>query len=145
MDLSILNQDNSDIVAAEFNEGTSQFVDDLSHVTGKAAKSRNRAIGTIITEDFPNLKLTYRAQYSPYVNYGIAKRGVGTHIGAKSFVSRSQLRDTIIHEELHHRWWKKGIINHHPQRSSKEKPFYQIIADTNGCGVGKRSHVENHV
>ena len=46
-------------VAIELDGGTSQFVDDLSHVTGKTAKSRNRAIHAIIAEDFPNLKLTY--------------------------------------------------------------------------------------
>jgi hypothetical protein len=106
----------------------SRFVDDLSHNTGKTGKSRNQAINAIITEDFPNLKLTYIPQYSPYVSYGMAKRGIGTHIGTKSFASRSQLRDTVIHEELHHRWWKRGIINHHPRGSARERRFYRIVS-----------------
>jgi len=115
-------------VAIEKNGGVSQFVDDLSHITGKTGKSRNRAINAIIAEDFPNLKLTHSPQYSPYVNYGMAKRGVGTHLGAKSFVSRAQLRDAIIHEELHHRRWKRGGINHHPRGSTQEERFYKIIS-----------------
>ncbi len=65
----------------EHNGGISQFVDDLSYITGKTGKRRNRAIDAIIAEDFPNLKLAYRPQYSPYVNYGMVKRGVGTHPG----------------------------------------------------------------
>lgn len=43
------------------------------------------------------------------------------------FVSRNELRDTIIHEELHHRWWERGIINHHPTGVDKEKLFYETI------------------
>lgn len=29
-----------------------------------------------------------------------------SQVTGKAFVSRNELRDTIIHEELHHRWWK---------------------------------------
>lgn len=43
------------------------------------------------------------------------------------FVSRSELRDTIKHEEPHHRWWKRGIIDHHPKGSDKEGIFYETI------------------
>ena len=43
------------------------------------------------------------------------------------FSSRVDLRDTIIHEELHHRWWQRGIIDHHPMNSTKEAIFYKTI------------------
>jgi hypothetical protein len=33
----------------------------------------------------------------------------GTLVGRKSLVSRAELIDTIIHEELHHRIWKRAI------------------------------------
>ena len=86
--------------------GRSPWTADLSHVTGKTAQSRNRAIQSVIDEDLSNLKLTHQPQYSPFANQGVAKRGVETQIGKKAFESRGKLRDTIVHEELHHRWWK---------------------------------------
>ena len=51
----------------------------------------------------------------------------GTQLGKKVFSSRDELRDTIIHEELHHRWWRKGILDHHPRNSLKEEKFYLTI------------------
>jgi len=80
-----------------------------------------------IKEDFKDLKLTYEPEYSPYIRTGVAKKNTGTQIGKLSFHSRAELRDTIIHEELHHRWWKQGKINHHPNGSPFEKAFYEII------------------
>ena len=103
------------------------YTSDLSHVTGKGAKARNRAIEAILKEDFPDLKLTYKPKYSPFIRTGIAQKDMGTQIGKNMFSSREDLRDTIIHEELHHRWWKKGIFNHHPRYSYKEERFYETI------------------
>ena len=104
------------------------YTPDLSHVTGKGARARNRAIEAILKEDFPDLKLTYKPKYSPFIRTGVAQKDTGTQIGKNMFSSREDLRDTIIHEELHHRWWKKGIFNHHPRNSYKEKKFYKTIA-----------------
>ena len=104
---------------------------DLSHVTGKTAASRNRAIGAMIKEDFQDLNLTHTPQYSPFVGYGVAKKGVGTQIGPKSFESRAQLRNTIVHEELHHRWFSRGIKGgeHHPRDGSGlSDKFYGTVA-----------------
>ena len=50
----------------------------------------------------------------------------------KSFESRAALRNTIVHEELHHRWWSRGIMDHHPAGSAKEARFYETILDTKG-------------
>jgi hypothetical protein len=103
------------------------FTKDLSNVTGKTAQARNKAIDSIIKEDFNSLKLTHTPEYSPFIRTGIAQEGVGTQIGKNSFSSRNTLRNTIVHEELHHRWWKKGIYDHHPAGSALEKKFYDTI------------------
>lgn len=103
------------------------YVSDLSYVTGKAAKARQKAIEAILKEDFLDLKLTYKPEYSPFIRTGVALQNVGTQIGKKMFISRNDLRDTIIHEELHHRWWKRGIVAHHPAGTEKERIFYETI------------------
>ncbi|EJL74989.1 hypothetical protein PMI12_02871, partial [Variovorax sp. CF313] len=113
--------------AVEFAGGTQVYVSDLSHVTGKAAASRNRAIDAIIKEDFPNTRLTYTPEYSPFIGHGVTQEGAGIQIGKNSFSSRASLRDTIIHEELHNRWWSRGIYDHHPLGSAKEARFYETI------------------
>jgi hypothetical protein len=113
--------------AVEFAGGTQPFVADLSHVTGKAAVSRNRAIDAVIKEDFGGLNLTHKPQYSPFISQGVAMEGAGTHIGKNMFSSRAALRDTIVHEELHHRWWSRGVYNHHPAGSALETKFYNTI------------------
>ena len=104
------------------------YTADLSNVTGKGARARNKAIEAIIKEDFPDLKLTYEPEYSPFIRTGVAQRNSGTQIGKNMFSSRADLRDTIIHEELHHRWWQRGIIDHHPLNSSKEEIFYKTLS-----------------
>ncbi len=115
-------------VIDEMPSGNPQFyTEDLSHVTGKAAKTRQKAIEAILKEDFPDLRLTFKPEYSPFIRTGVAMRNTGTQIGKKMFVSRAELRDVIIHEELHHRLWKRGIINHHPRGTIQEKKFYELI------------------
>ncbi|WP_095158530.1 hypothetical protein [Pseudomonas sp. Irchel 3E13] len=44
-----------------------------------------------------------------------------------NFSSRALLRNVIVHEELHHRWWQRGIIDHHPNGTFKEERFYEKI------------------
>ncbi|MFG1672979.1 RHS repeat-associated core domain-containing protein [Micromonospora sp. NPDC049282] len=113
--------------------GFGAYTEDLSHVTGKTAVSRNRAINAIIKEDFPNLRLTAQPEYSPFVGYGVMRNGGGTQIGAKSFTRRSQLRNTIVHEELHHRWFARGISGHHPREGGPmSEKFYGIVARYEG-------------
>ncbi len=72
------------------------YASDLSHVSGSGASVRNRAIGSIIKEDFPNLNLTYKPEYNPFIRTGIAQEGAGTQIGKTNFSSRDSLRDVII-------------------------------------------------
>ncbi|MEU8877783.1 DUF6531 domain-containing protein [Streptomyces javensis] len=103
---------------------------DLSHVTGKTARSRNRAIDAMIREDFQHLRFTHRPRYSPWASTGIAKNNVGTQVGWKSFVSRYELRNTLVHEELHHRWYRRGIPGgtHHPRDGSgMSTQFYETV------------------
>lgn len=117
-------------VAYQGDEAGNVWTSDISHVTGKTAKSRNRAIDAMIRRDFPDLKLTHKPQYSPWVNTGIAKNGLGTHIGHKRFSSSIDLRNSIVHEELHHRWFARGIPagTHHPRDGSgHSKRFYATV------------------
>ncbi|MGW1552696.1 hypothetical protein [Streptomyces sp. NPDC002346] len=102
---------------------------DLSHLTGKTAKSRNRAIDAMIQEDFPDLRFTHQPQYSPWVSTGLAKPNRGTQVGWKRFGSRDDLRTTLVHEELHHRWFARGVPGeHHPRDGSGNSArFYGTI------------------
>jgi RHS repeat-associated protein len=106
-----------------FQGGAQPFVDDLAQVTGKTASARNRAIQTLIAKDYPLLRLTHTPKYSPFARTGVAKRGVGTQIGKLRFSDRAGLRRVILHEELHHRWWGRGILTHE-HHSDK---FYRTI------------------
>ncbi|MEU0381008.1 RHS repeat-associated core domain-containing protein [Streptomyces cyaneofuscatus] len=106
------------------------WINDLSHVTGKSAAVRNRAIRATIKEDFPNLRFTHIPQYSPWSRTGIAKNGAGTQIGTERFSSRKLLRNTMVHEELHHRWFARGINGggHHPRDGSGlSARFYETV------------------
>jgi hypothetical protein len=100
---------------------------DLSPVSGRTAKNRNDTLFNIILEDLPHLKLTYFPEYNPFIRTGVAQKNTGTQIGKNRFSSRKDLLDTIIHEELHHRWWKKGIFDHHVLGSEKETRFYETV------------------
>ncbi|WP_203911402.1 hypothetical protein [Rhizocola hellebori] len=44
------------------------------------------------------------------------------------FVAREELRRTLIHEELHHRWVARGLSDHHPRLGSgSSERFYSIV------------------
>jgi hypothetical protein len=107
--------------------GPQVWTSDLRHVTGRTAQNRNRAIDAIIKEDFPNLRLSHKPEYDPFIRTGMAKMGEGTRLGKNSFGSRYDLRDVIIHEELHHRWWAKGRFNHHATEYVPDEHFYNVI------------------
>jgi hypothetical protein len=101
---------------------------DLSHLTGKTAAARNRAIQAVINEDLPRLRLTFMPEYDPFIRTGLANPGVGTRIGRNMFSSRRELRNTIIHEELHHRWWSRGRLSpHHASEYVPNERFYEVI------------------
>ncbi|MEV0136515.1 RHS repeat-associated core domain-containing protein [Dactylosporangium sp. NPDC050688] len=112
---------------AEGEDGFSKWTADLSHVTGSTAQSRNRAIEAIIREDFPHLRLSFTPQYSPFSRRGVSSPGEGVQIGPLSFSSRRALRLSIVHEELHHRWYGRIASPHHPLGSAQEARFYLII------------------
>ncbi len=93
---------------------TRSFVPSLSHVNGKTAKLRNRMIQEVLDDELKGLKLTYKPEYNPFLEpLGVSQHGLGTQIGPRSFLNRWELMDTIIHEELHHRWWKRKIASPH--------------------------------
>ncbi|MFD0346114.1 RHS repeat-associated core domain-containing protein [Kitasatospora aburaviensis] len=102
---------------------------DLSVASGKTTRARNRTIDALIKQDFPDLNFTFTARYSPWVNTGIAKPFTGTQVGWKRFGSRNDLRNTLVHEELHHRWFARGIFEeHHPRDGSGlSSKFYGTV------------------
>ncbi|MFF4349981.1 DUF6531 domain-containing protein [Streptomyces sp. NPDC001530] len=109
-------------------DGTSSWTADLSHATGKTTTARNRAIDALIAEDFPNLRLSYTPRYNPWGRHGVAKYGEGTQFGPRSFKSRDSLRQSLVHEELHHRWWGRGLTDHHPRDGSgTSDKFYDTV------------------
>ena len=83
-------------------------------------------IDRIIETDpaFANVRLTYKPRYSgrlqAYGRANLASPGCigSTTIGRLSLVSRRELVDTIIHEELHHRLWKRAL-NGSPRAQDK--------------------------
>ncbi|MEM6293060.1 MAG: SpvB/TcaC N-terminal domain-containing protein [Myxococcota bacterium] len=106
----------------------------LEQVTGRTAQSRQRAIDAVLKEDLANVKMTHRPRYSPYARTGVASPpgnpdGTGTQIGKNVFSTRKDLVNTIIHEELHHRWWMRGIpsFHHSPDMYVPNEKFYRII------------------
>ncbi|MEU3202283.1 hypothetical protein ABZ702_00040 [Streptomyces cyaneofuscatus] len=113
----------------EGQEQGARWTNDLSHVTGSTAQSRNRALAAILKEDFPHLNFTHTPQYSPFVGHAVASHGQGTQIGPSPFASRSELRTSLIHEELHHRWWSRGEFqSHHPRDGSgTSEKFYSTV------------------
>jgi RHS repeat-associated protein len=90
---------------------SADFAADLRQVTGRGAQARNAQISGTISKSLPNLRLTHPPQYNPFLKgaFGVSKKGVGSQIGRSAFSSQRQLIETIVHEELHHRWWARGI------------------------------------
>ncbi|MEV0533412.1 RHS repeat-associated core domain-containing protein [Kitasatospora sp. NPDC050463] len=100
----------------------------IDAATGSSSNSRTRALAAIVAEDFKDLNFAHIPQYSPTVNTGMAMKGVGTQIGRKRFSSRNDLRNTIVHEELHHRWYDRGMAGHHPRNGSgTSQRFYDTV------------------
>jgi RHS repeat-associated protein len=104
---------------------------ETANVTGQTASQRNRAIraaidqylaeGVVEGQRTPGVTLTHEPVYNPYIRTGMANRvsiageGVGVQLGQNSFSTTEALLRVIIHEELHHRWWRRGTLGlHHP-------------------------------
>jgi hypothetical protein len=83
----------------------------------------------LIKEDLPDMKFTHMPEYSPFVNSGVAMKDMGTQIGFKRFSSRTDLRRVLVHEELHHRWFKRGVPGplHHSNDYVPDEKFYKVI------------------
>lgn len=111
------------------------YVSDLSHLdkaTGAERieiDQREQMIDSVISNELQGLRLTYRPRYNPGLVYtGISRRGAGSQLGRDAFRSRFELTKTTVHEELHHRWWARGIMaDHHPPGSLRAKQFYGTV------------------
>lgn len=100
----------------------------MKNATGKASRARRRVLSAVLKEDFQHLRFTHTPEYSPTVYSGMARPRTGTQIGRVPFESRLELRRTIAHEELHHRWFARGLTGHHPRDGSgtSEKFYYTV-------------------
>ncbi|MBZ9715041.1 polymorphic toxin-type HINT domain-containing protein [Deinococcus multiflagellatus] len=110
--------------------GPQTYTADLSNTTGRAAANRNKIIAALIEEDLPGIRFTFVPQYSPFIRTGIAQQGAGTQVDKLAFGSRATLIDTLIHEELHHRWWARGVPSPHHSYRGVESPADQRFCDT---------------
>ena len=90
----------------------------MEDFSGGARYKHPQAWIDLIVETDPalaNVRLSYPPQYlSRLKSYGRAtleEPGLPGHtsIGRPSLVSRRELVDTIIHEEVHHRLWRKAM------------------------------------
>jgi hypothetical protein len=99
----------------EGSGGATEFVEDLSHVTGRTTQVRNAWIEETKARVLRNVRFTFQPKYNPFITkgYGVAKPFTGTQIGPKAFATEKELVDTLVHEELHHRWFARGVFNHH--------------------------------
>jgi hypothetical protein len=110
---------------------------DLSHLdkaTGpKRAEidQREKMIDSIMSNELQGLRLTFRPRYNPDLSpsyTGISREGAGIQLGPAAFRSRFELAKTTVHEELHHRWWKRGIRgDHHPVFTLRAQRFYGTV------------------
>jgi RHS repeat-associated protein len=115
-------------VAVEGAGGATVFTPDLTHVTGRTAAVRNAWIQETMERELAGVKFTHPPKYSPFIRrgFGVAQEGAGTQVGSKAFKSQRQLVETLVHEELHHRWWARGVYGHHAGPVSEAK-FEQIV------------------
>ena len=123
--------------AVEFSGATksSRYASDLRHVTGKTARARNRQINATIKKHLGGVKFKHKARYNPFLEsdsprkilYGVALEGAGTQVSRHAFKSKRKLIETLVHEELHHRWWSRGIYNHH-KNPALNKKFERVVA-----------------
>jgi hypothetical protein len=90
----------------------------MADFSGGARYKHPQAWIDLIVETDPalaNVRLSYPPQYASRLKaYGrvtLEESGLPGHtsIGRPSLVSRRELVDTIIHEEMHHRLWRRAM------------------------------------
>jgi hypothetical protein len=107
---------------------TRDYVPDTTPFSGRTTAIRNLMIKEVISRNFEGVRFTYVAEYNPILQpFGIAQENTGSQIGPRGFQSMKALYDTIIHEELHHRWWARGISDHHEDSPKKDQLFEYTI------------------
>jgi Metallopeptidase toxin 5 len=119
---SLLNSDDVEFAGGSQQRWASDL--ELSTFTGKTTRNGNRAIQAAINENLPDLNLRYTPDYSPRATTGMAHPNGGTQIGRKSLASRDTLLDTIVHEDLHHRWFERGVNRPHHFREGVTQATY---------------------
>ena len=97
---------------------TRDYVPDIaSRTTGRTAEVRNAVIDDIASNELSGVQFTYKPEYNPFLApLGVAKEGAGSQIGPRAFQSaspRTAVAGTLVHAELHHRLWARGIPGDH--------------------------------
>ena len=84
-------------------------------------ENRQRAIDAVVREDFSGVRFSANPTYNPdFTGFGRATP-TSIEIGRNpsNFSSRMELRDSLVHEELHHRLWRRGVTSpHHPSQDA---------------------------
>ncbi|AUY53682.1 hypothetical protein [Streptomyces sp. CB01881] len=89
-------------------------------------------------QDFPHTRFRVDSEYSLTVRTGLSDPGQPVQIGRYRLSSQNDLRETIIHEELHHGWFERPqtyVRKHHPKPSearnaahlAQTDKFYEIV------------------
>lgn len=83
------------------------------------------AVDEVVAGDLGGVKFTAEPQYDPALTtYGEAVQGnrfvpAQTRVGQRATQSVGHMRETLLHEELHHRLWKRGVPSpHHPSKDA---------------------------
>ncbi len=102
----------------------------LTHtLAGRGAPSIQQGqhiVDTAVTEFLPRLKLRARPTYNPALDVSARARVLsdGTRvaeIGPRSINSGyPETVDSLIHEDLHHRWWGRGVPSPHDHNRLQE-------------------------
>ncbi|MEI6528082.1 MAG: RHS repeat-associated core domain-containing protein [bacterium] len=111
-------------LAQSTTRATREILKDVSKEESKLGNSYNgvplvesqTTIAEVIKSDFSGLSFMQPPEFAPALSQlGLSQIGAFSKIGPRAFKSLGALRETLLHEELHHRFWKRGIPSpHHP-------------------------------
>jgi hypothetical protein len=97
---------------------TRQYLPDATlRATGRTSQVRQAIMEDIAAKELAGVKFTFKTEYNPLLKpMGIAKGGVGSQVGPLPFAAsnpRTEVAGTMVHEELHQRWFTRGIPSPH--------------------------------
>jgi len=97
-----------------------------------AAREAQSLIDDIVQTELKNVRLSQYPQYNPNIPsdiYGLARRSAFTQVGPQAIQEgRGETLITIVHEEMHHRLWTRGVPTHlhHPYVENVAQRFARL-------------------